>query len=375
MQANQPQTSHAPIVIVGYIHTGTSLLKSMLRKDPTLFTAAGETHFYQDLNRYRRQFANLDDPQVFRDYVYLIVALAHLGTKRANQRQDEYSLATFNLSEEQFDAVVAGAKRAAEAVPAERRHAALFGFVMDELTRLHGKQRWLEKTPEHVYFLQQILGVRPDARVIELVRDPRAALSSRKHRRTDEWLDAKESQEQVEPDRTTNYDPLIDSYMWKESIDSAKDARKKFPGRVLSLRYEDMVSEPEAIIHRVCDFLDLPFRPEFLEVGWINATSKDAQNAGEGISKAAVDRWKKSLTPEEIYVCQTALRNELKEFGYAFEPIGLGAKAKTPVVLGRSAVHLAARVGKRRPAGIDQRRSDTVQRMYRRMARTLGVQK
>ena len=28
-----------------------------------------------------------------------------------------------------------------------------------------------------------------------------------------------------------------------------------------------------------------------------------------------------------------------------------------------------------RPAGIDQRRSDTVQRMYRRMARTLGVQK
>ncbi len=374
MQANPP-TSRDPIFIVGYIHTGTSLLKSMLRKDPTLFTAAGETHFYQDLNRYRRQFANLDDPQVLRDYVYLLVALAFLGTKRANQRQDEYSLATFNLSEAQFGAIVDGARAAAASVPAAQRHAALFGLVMDELTRLNGKQRWLEKTPEHVYFLQQILSVRPDARVIELVRDPRAALSSRKHRRTEEWLDAKEAQEQVEPDRSTNYDPLIDSYMWKESIDSARDARKNFPGRVLSLRYEDMVSEPETIIHRVCDFLDLPFRPEFLEVGWINATSKNAQNAGEGISKAAVDRWKKSLTPEEIYVCQMALRRELKEFGYAFEPVSLGAKAKAPVVLGRSAAHLAARVARRRPAGIDQRRSDTVQRMYRRMARTLGAQK
>jgi hypothetical protein len=375
MQAKPPIPSNAPIFIVGYIHTGTSLLKSMLRKDPSLFTAAGETHFYQDLNRYRRQFADLDNPQVFCEYVYHLTALAYLGTKRANQRQEEYNLATFNLDEARFERVVAAARRAVEAVPATQRHAALFGLVMDELTRLDGKQRWLEKTPEHVYFLQQILSVRADARVIDLVRDPRAALSSRKHRRTDEWLDAKEAQEQVEPDRTTNYDPLIDSYMWRESVDSARDARRAFAGRVLTVRYEDMVSDPEPTVRHICDFLDLPFRPEFMEVGWINATTKNAQNAGEGISRAAVDRWKKSLTPEEIYICQTALRRELKEFGYPFEPIGLGTKVKTPVVLGRSAVHLAQRIGKRRPAGIDQRRSDTVQRMYRRVARTLGAQK
>jgi hypothetical protein len=223
--------------------------------------------------------------------------------------------------------------------------------------------------------LQQILSVRPDARVVELVRDPRAALASRKHRRTDEWLDAKEAQENVAPDRSTNYDTLIDSYMWKESIDSARDARRNFPGRVLSVRYEDMVGDPETTIRHICRFLELPFRPDFLEVGWVNATSKNKQNAGDGISKAAVDRWKESLTPEEIFVCQTALRHELREFGYAAEPVGLGGKAKAPVVLGRSAVHLAARLGKRRPTGIDQRRGDTVGRVYRRVARTLGVQK
>ena len=374
MQANPPQTDNGPIFIVGYIHTGTSLLKSMLRRDPSLFAAAGETHFYQDLNRYRRQFADLDDPQVMRDFVYFIIALAYLGTKRANQRED-YSLATFNLSQTQFDTLLADVTAAAAAVPVPQRHAALFGLVMDQLTRLNGRQRWLEKTPEHVYFLQQILSVRPDARVVELVRDPRAALSSRKHRRTDEWLDAKEAQENVAPDRTTNYDTLIDSYMWKESIDSARDARRDFPGRVLSVRYEDMVSDPETTIHAICRFLDLPFQPDFLEVGWINATSKTARSAGDGISKAAVNRWKENLTPEEIFVCQMALRSELREFGYDAAPTGLGGVAKAPVVLGRSAVHLAARLGKRRPAGIDQRRSDTVGRVYRRVARTLGVQK
>ena len=375
MQASTPQPNYGPIFIVGYIHTGTSLLKSMLRRDPTLFVAAGETHFYQDLNRNRRRFADLNDPQVLRDFVYHIVALAYLGTKRANERADVYSLAMFNLTEAQFETLLVNVGQAAAAVPAADRHIVLFGLVMDELTRLNDRARWLEKSPEHVYFLQDILRVNPDARVVELVRDPRAALSSRKHRRTDEWLDAKEVQEQLTPDRSTNYDTIIDSYMWKESIDSARDARQKFPGRVLTVRYEDMVGGPEATIQQICRFLDVPFRPEFLQVGWVNATSKTTHNAGDGISRAAVDRWKQSLTPEEIFVCQTVLRHELREFGYAFEPTSLAAKAKSPVILGRSAAHLLARLGKRRPAGIDQRRSDTVQRVYRRVARTLGVQK
>ena len=375
MQANTPPSNSGPIFIVGYIHTGTSLLKSMLRRSSTLFVAAGETHFYQDLNRNRRRFADLDDPQIFRDFVYHITALAYLGTKRANERADAYSLATFNLTEEQFEQLLANVGQVAATVPIAERHISLFALVMDELTRLNGRERWLEKSPEHVYFLQDILRVNPEARVIELVRDPRAALSSRKHRRTDEWLDAKEVQEQLTPDRSTNYDTIIDSYMWKESIDSARDARQKYPGRVLTVRYEDMVSDPQTTIPHICRFLGLPFQPEFLQVGWINATSKTAGNTNEGISRAAVDRWKESLTPEEIYVCQIVLRRELKEFGYSFEPTGLAAKAKAPVVLGHSAAHLLARLGKRRPSGIDQRRTDTVQRVYRRVARTLGVQK
>lgn len=375
MQATTPQPNQGPIFIVGYIHTGTSLLKSMLRRDPTLFVAAGETHFYQDLNRNRRRFADLDDPQVFRDFVYHTVALAYLGVKRANERHDEHDLATFNLTEAQFEAIVANTRPPVLARPAPERHAFVFGLVMDELTRLNGGQRWLEKSPEHVYFLQHILSVVPDARVIELVRDPRAALSSRKHRRSDEWLDAKETQEQVSTDRSTNYDTLLDSYMWKESVQSGRDARQRFPGRVLTVRYEDMVGDSEATIRHICRFLDVPFQPAFLEVGWVNATSKTAANAGDGISRAAVDRWKQSLTPEEIYVCQVALRRELKEFGYALEPVGLGGRVKAPVVLGRSAAHLAGRLGQRRSSGLEQRRDDTVQRVYRRVARTLGVQK
>lgn len=139
MQASTPQPNYGPIFIVGYIHTGTSLLKSMLRRDPTLFVAAGETHFYQGLNRNRRRFADLNDPQVLRDFVYHIVALAYLGTKRANERADVYSLAMFNLTEAQFETLLVNVGQAAAAVPAADRHIVLFGLVMDELTRLNDR--------------------------------------------------------------------------------------------------------------------------------------------------------------------------------------------------------------------------------------------
>ena len=45
----------------------------------------------------------------------------------------------------------------------------------------------------------------------------------------------------------------------------------------------------------------------------IRSINQANRNAGDGISKAAVDRWKQSLTPEEIFVCQTALRRELRD--------------------------------------------------------------
>ena len=42
MQANPPQTNNGPIFIVGYIHTGTSLLNSMLRVTRSLVLSVGD---------------------------------------------------------------------------------------------------------------------------------------------------------------------------------------------------------------------------------------------------------------------------------------------------------------------------------------------
>lgn len=371
----QPAANQAgPIFIVGYIHTGTSLLKTILRGDPNVFANNGETHFFQDLNWVKATFSNLGDPAGLRDYTLFLVKLAYLGTRRAKWQRDEFSLADLGLTDDQFETVYEAARAAVPGL-GENAHAGLFPVVMAQLTVLNGKQRWLEKTPEHIYFLPLLLRTVQDAKVINLVRDPRAALASRKSRRTDEWLDSKEEHESVGTDRVTNFDPLIDSYLWKEAINCGKDAAKAFPGRVLTIRYEDMVGEPEQTLRQVCDYTGLPFRPEMLQVGWVNTTSRTAENASDKISKAAVERWRQTLTPDEVNVIQWALRGEMAEYRYEPMQVSLGDKAKAPVVLAGSAVHLVGRVAGRRPEGLDHRRSDTSGRVYRRVRKSLGLQK
>jgi hypothetical protein len=214
----------------------------------------------------------------------------------------------------------------------------------------------------------------PDACVVALVRDPRGALASRKHRRTDEWLDAKEASEGAETDRTTNFDPLLDSMMWKEAVEAGDEARRLYPDRVLVARYEDLVSRPAETVEQICAFTGLAFSDSLLQVGWVNSTSK-AGSGTDGISTAAIEKWRKSLTPEEIHVCQLVLRQDMARYQYAPEPVSAAVRAKTPALLAQSAGRLWTRLGGRQSSGVEQRRSDTTRRMYRRVVKNLGLQK
>ena len=363
---------NSPIFIVGYIHTGTSLLKTILKRNPAVWPVTGETHFFQDLEKIKLQFPDLGDEATHRAYVIFLIKLAYLGNKRAMWRRDEWTPADFGLSEAQVDDVLS-------ATAGSREYETLFGMVNDRLTAFAGKEFWVEKTPEHVYYLGGLLRHLPDARVIELVRDPRATLASRKLRRTgDEWLDAKEEKEGLEVDRQTNYDPLLDTMMWKEAVNAAHDIRRNRSQNILTVRYEDLVGRPVETLQRICDFTGLTYADDMLEVGWINsATLMKEQGAAKtkstGVSTAAVEKWRKSLNGDEIFLCQTLLKAEMRELGYQPAATSLGARAKAPFLLGGTAVNLARRLGKDRRS--PERARDAFQRVQRRLMKNLGIQR
>ncbi len=365
----------SPIFIVGYIHTGTTLLQNILLREPDLLIAKGETHFFEDLRRIRTEYPDLRDEAVRHDYVLYLVKLAHLGYQRTIWYSADYSLADLDVSDEQFAAIVRAVDDSMAAAPPGNEHAYVFGVVMDQLALQAGRNRWLEKTPQHVFFLKEVFKTWPDAKIIDLVRDPRAALASRKIRRSEEYMEKKIAADPLATDRSTNFDPLIDSYVWKEAVSTAAEAKKIYGDRILTVRYEDLVISPEATIRGICEFTGLEFQPEMLQVGWVNTTSRTSENASEGISTAALEKWKRTLTPEEVFICQQVLAEQMRQLDYAPMAVGLTAKAKSPVLLGQSAVRLAGRLRNKRPEGIEHRRIETTQRMYRRALKSLGVQK
>lgn len=369
MQVDRP---NSPIFIVGYIHTGTSLLKTILKRNPAVWAVTGETHFFQDLAKIKSEFPDLGDAATHRAYVIFLIKLAYLGNKRAMWHRDEWALSDFGLTDAQLDDVLT-------VTAGVREYEVLFGLVNDRLTAFAGKEFWVEKTPEHVYYLSQLLRHLPDARVVELVRDPRATLASRKLRRTgDEWLDAKEEKEALEVDRLTNYDPLLDAMMWKEAINAARDMRRNRPQNILTVRYEDLAGNPVETLQQICRFTGLTYSDEMLEVGWVNsATQMKEQGAAKpqkaGVSTAAIEKWRKSLDADEIFLSQSLLKAEMRELGYQPAETSLGARVKAPFLLGGTAVNLARRMGKGRRS--PERARDAFNRVQRRLLKNLGIQR
>jgi hypothetical protein len=124
------------------------------------------------------------------------------------------------------------------------------GAILDAIFRTFaeplGKQRWCEKTPQHVQHLLSLAGEFPTARFIHVIRDGRDCAASF-HRR---W----------------RRQPELTVFRWKKVVAVGRDqGRRLGPGRYLEVRYEDLTAEPEAALQRICVFLGVPFEAAVLD--------------------------------------------------------------------------------------------------------------
>jgi Sulfotransferase family len=109
-----------------------------------------------------------------------------------------------------------------------------------------GKERLVCKTPNDVFIADRIAECWPDARFIFLLRHPAAIVRSRKS--LGPGVDAEKNVE------------LIRRYC--EALESA---RQSHPGH--TVRYEELTTDPEAVVRGICEFLGVPWEPEMLEYG------------------------------------------------------------------------------------------------------------
>lgn len=281
----------APFV-VGVPRSGTTLLRLMLDAHPEL-TIPPETHFIPAVIRACRRGAPADE-----------VAEAITGHRR---------WADFGLDEVDLRSRLA-ALAPLETGPAIRAFYELYA-------EQQGKPRWGDKTPGYATKMRRIQRALPEARFIHVIRDGRDVVLSRAR-------------------KSRNPQPTgLAARRWKRRVIATR-SRSQTVRHYLEIRFEDLVTETEPVLLRVCEFIELPFDPAMLayhERAVARLAEIDRElpakrggpeleaepriaahaRASDPPSPARAAAWRKEMSPEEVVDFEAEAGDLLEELGYA----------------------------------------------------------
>jgi Sulfotransferase family len=326
------------IFVVGASRSGTNLVRTLLNAHSTLWVS-GETHYFDDL-RPRLPGAGTA-PLIGADRERCeryFLALSHRAFGQAGEPEAS------RLDRDGLRALAQELGGTGDA-------------YFEALCRLraehHGRERWGEKTPRHVYRIDDLLTAFPEAKVVCLVRDPRAVAASYK-----DWHGAAarrgvtESTE-LEADRERSrrsYNPVLMSLLWRGVVRASFTALERHgPERVRIQRFERLAAAPETEVGELCAWLGLAYEPALLEIPVVNSSYA---TTGTGVSSEPVERWRERLSTAEVAIVQSVTGELMGELGYvrdevAATPLRLGwAWATAPVAIARAGVLNRRRLGK-----------------------------
>ena len=116
--------------------------------------------------------------------------------------------------------------------------------------------RKVETTPHTLLHMNMMGRLFPRGRFIHVVRDGRDVVSSLLQR---DWMDPATGEKVwccKDPESAANY--------WTHVVDAIRTQAETVEGRYLEVRYEELVSHPEAVIRQVLAFLGEPWDPSVL---------------------------------------------------------------------------------------------------------------
>jgi hypothetical protein len=157
-----------------------------------------------------------------------------------------------------------------------------------------GKGVFVNKTPNDVFIVDRIAECWPDARFIFLLRHPGAIARSRQALRP-----------QDSPERNAK---MVARY-----CHAVQEARGKFDG--LTVRYEELASDPVAATKRLCEFLGVEWEQGMLDYGEFSR-GKFKSGLGDWSEKIKSGRVQEPTAPPPAGEIPPALVEISREWGY-----------------------------------------------------------
>ncbi|MCP5096452.1 MAG: sulfotransferase [Chloroflexi bacterium] len=183
---------------------------------------------------------------------------------------------------------------------------------------------WVDHTPENISYASSLLQIFPNAKFIHIVRDGRAVATSI---------------------RPLDWGPntiIKASRWWMRMVSFGLAAESELTNdRIIRVRYEDLVLNPEGTLRQLCDFLGFEYEPTMPEATGFRPpqyTTQQHKLVGKSAKTTSVSRWKETLTPREIEIFENQTRNFLTHLGYDME-YGLTAKGPSFVEIQKDKAH------------------------------------
>jgi hypothetical protein len=301
-----------PVFLCGHPKSGTTLLLSILDRHPQLVVYPDETFFLRGFLQEANHLST--DQKVSLSLRYLL---------RFFDVHDEHPQDLLALPEDErrYTAYVEMCKAFETQISIEDgcRHegdflsAAIlaFGQVYGALTA--ESQYWVEKSTYNELFADQIFNWWPEAKCIQITREPRDIYAS--YRRKHQALA-----------------PETFSQRWRNSAETGLNNQKHYgEDRYLILRYEDLVQEPETQIEKLTKFLGIRDNavlrvPSRNGVPW-EGNSMFADKFSQ-ISTKPLGRWETELSPRDVQIIEKMAGHQMQACGYPLKAkMSLGAYA------------------------------------------------
>lgn len=166
-----------------------------------------------------------------------------------------------------------------------------------------------DKNPMYSLYPDRIHQLFPESKIIHITRDYR-----------DNYLSL------INVNFEVPIVPIV-IYRWKYALKKTWELKKENPGLVYSIRYEDLVADPETHTRKLCDFLGIEFDASVLDF-YEKKEEAQAQYAGNQdlsnihkslfnpISTEKVDKWKQDMTARQIRIADLVMGKTAEKAGY-----------------------------------------------------------
>ena len=162
----------------------------------------------------------------------------------------------------------------------------------------------MDKSLDNVYYADELIDLFDDMLFLNVVRDPRAQVNS------------------INRAIIHDYDSILNTLSWVKAHEQAQAIATRYPDRILTIRYEDFLTDREAVLDQVCQFLGIEFLDSMMDVSNSNEAKNIAvlsalwQTNSSAPIPAYIDKFKQTMSIEEIEIIETIAKEYMNLYGY-----------------------------------------------------------